>query len=232
MEIMIECNGTINAHNLRAFFEDLCSKYSIDHIPLPHTLHRIEGQREEDMNHRNLARVRMIVHDFSRDIPGKVPGECSETGECGRDKTEKYRKEKDGESGKDKTEKYRKEAELIALDVFDILAEAEAAVHHSTPEDVHFHEVGEMKNIRDVCACARYAAALQNEVGDVVFQHHSPLQTGRGTIRCAHGDLPLPAPATRSILDRFGFMWEHGDVKMEQITPTGAALLAVLTGGK
>ena len=106
-----------------------------------------------------------------------------------------------------------------AIASFRRLAEAEAAVHGSTIEKVHFHEVGAHDAIADVVGAH---LALHSLGIDSV--QASALITGHGTVKCAHGIMPVPAPATARLLE--GIPWSAGDVDKEMLTPTGAALLA------
>lgn len=110
------------------------------------------------------------------------------------------------------------DAKRDALAVYKIIAEAEAAVHGLPVSEVHFHEVGAMDAIADVAA----VSLLMRELGAerVVASH---VQVGSGTVRCAHGLLPVPAPATALILK--GVPIYGGDILGELCTPTGAALL-------
>ncbi|MDD5262578.1 MAG: nickel pincer cofactor biosynthesis protein LarC [Methylacidiphilales bacterium] len=106
-----------------------------------------------------------------------------------------------------------------ALNVFRRIGEAEAKIHGKTIEEIHFHEVGAIDSIVDITgACI----ALENLGIKKVLA--SPLADGRGTITCAHGVFPIPAPATLAILS--GIPITQIDVPHELITPTGAALLA------
>ncbi len=107
---------------------------------------------------------------------------------------------------------------------FRALAEAEAAVHGVTVEDVHFHEVGAVDAIVDVVGTAALLEAL-----DVSVVGCGPVRTGRGTVTCAHGVLPVPAPATARLLA--GVPCFAGDDDGEFCTPTGAALLHGLEAG-
>lgn len=105
--------------------------------------------------------------------------------------------------------------------VFTRLAEAEAAVHGIAVERVHFHEVGAADAIVDIAGACALLTALG--VSRVVA---SPVRTGTGSVRAAHGELPVPTPATaRLLVDKPSF---GGDVPGEACTPTGAALLATL----
>lgn len=105
--------------------------------------------------------------------------------------------------------------------VYTRLAEAEASVHGTTPDRVHFHEVGAVDSIVDVVG-AVYALHLLG-VERVVC---SPLPNGHGFVRCAHGMMPIPPPATAELLK--GCPIRPVDVQGELVTPTGAALVSAL----
>lgn len=106
-----------------------------------------------------------------------------------------------------------------SLAVFQVLAQAEATVHGTTPYEVHFHEVGALDAIADIVgACQALHLLHVDKVGC------SPLPQGHGTIECAHGILPNPAPGTVELLK--GFPVSHADEPFELVTPTGAALLS------
>lgn len=108
-----------------------------------------------------------------------------------------------------------------AKTIFGRLAEAEATVHNTAVEKVHFHEVGAADAIVDiVCACAGLA---QLEIERVIC---SPIPTGRGTVTCEHGVMPIPAPATTLLLK--GVPLADCDEPGELTTPTGAAILTTL----
>lgn len=108
-----------------------------------------------------------------------------------------------------------------ALAVFEALAVAEAHVHATTPDRIHFHEVGAVDSIVDIVGVA---LALDALAPDRV--HASPPPTGGGVIPSRHGVIPVPAPATLEVL-RGRPLRPSGDG--ERTTPTGAALLAALT---
>jgi uncharacterized protein (TIGR00299 family) protein len=108
-----------------------------------------------------------------------------------------------------------------ARGVFRRLAEAEARVHGTQPESIHFHEVGAVDALIDVCG-----AALALERLAVARVLATPPATGTGTVRCAHGEVPVPAPATVELLR--GRPHRLGGGSGERLTPTGAALLVEL----
>ena len=105
-----------------------------------------------------------------------------------------------------------------ALAVYELIAEAESAVHAVPVSDIHFHEVGTLDAVADVCAVCLLMDALAPD--EVVV---SPVHVGCGQVRCAHGVLPVPAPATAHILR--GVPCYGGAIRGELCTPTGAALL-------
>jgi uncharacterized protein (TIGR00299 family) protein len=106
-----------------------------------------------------------------------------------------------------------------SLSIFDLIAEAEAKVHNISKEKVHFHEVGALDSIADIVG-----AAICQEYLEVDEIHSSPVQVGGGFVRCAHGKMPVPAPATAEILEAIPM--KSGLVEYEATTPTGAAILA------
>lgn len=105
-----------------------------------------------------------------------------------------------------------------AIDVYKLIAEAESNAHGMPISDIHFHEVGTMDAVADVTA----VCLLMEKIG-VKKVISSPIHVGCGSVRCAHGILPVPAPATAHILK--GIPIYGGDIKGELCTPTGAALL-------
>ena len=111
-----------------------------------------------------------------------------------------------------------------SLRIFQRLAEAEARVHRTRPESVHFHEVGAMDAIIDVVGGVIGITALGIEK-----IYCSPLHLGSGTIGCAHGTLPVPAPATAELVK--GKPIYSTGIKGELLTPTGAAILTTLASG-
>jgi pyridinium-3,5-bisthiocarboxylic acid mononucleotide nickel chelatase len=108
-----------------------------------------------------------------------------------------------------------------AIRVFESLGAAEAKVHNSKIEDIHFHEVGAIDAIVDIACAAVGAEALG--VDEWVC---SPLNVGGGTVVCAHGTFPIPAPATLELLKHAPVY--SGEIQKELVTPTGAAIVSVL----
>lgn len=109
-------------------------------------------------------------------------------------------------------------AEADVLEVYRCIAEAESKVHGVSTAEIHFHEVGTMDAVADITAVCMLMNELQPE--QVVV---SPIRVGSGMVKCAHGLLPVPAPATAQIL--MGMPVYAGDIPGEMCTPTGAALL-------
>jgi hypothetical protein len=108
-----------------------------------------------------------------------------------------------------------------ALKVFRRLAEAEAKVHGKPVEQIHFHEVGALDTIIDVVGVVAGLHLL-----GITTIHCSPLPLGRGFVDCAHGTLPLPAPAVCELLENIPVIGT--ETELELVTPTGAALVAEL----
>jgi uncharacterized protein (TIGR00299 family) protein len=104
---------------------------------------------------------------------------------------------------------------------FRLLAEAEGKVHGKSPEEVHFHEVGAVDSIIDITGAFILVSMARPE--RIIF---SPLNVGSGTVECAHGIMPVPAPATAEILKGIP-VTSFGD-PVERTTPTGALLAACL----
>ena len=104
------------------------------------------------------------------------------------------------------------------LGVYEILAEAESKVHGVPVSEIHFHEVGTLDAVADITAVCMM---LERIAPDEVLA--SPVHVGSGQVRCAHGILPVPAPATAEILK--GVPIYGGEIQGELCTPTGAALL-------
>ena len=111
-----------------------------------------------------------------------------------------------------------------ASEVYAGIARAEGRVHGREPGEVHFHEVGAMDAVADVVGVSLLFDMLSPDRTVV-----SPVRTGYGTVRCAHGVLPVPAPATALLLE--GVPVFAGEIAGEMVTPTGAALIKSLADG-
>lgn len=116
--------------------------------------------------------------------------------------------------GLDVSEQVKRNASAI----YDIIAAAESKVHGHAMEHIHFHEVGSLDAVADVIG----NCLLMEMLGADSVQS-SPICVGSGTVKCAHGILPVPAPATALILN--GIPIYSGEIKTELCTPTGAALM-------
>lgn len=109
-----------------------------------------------------------------------------------------------------------------AIGIFQLLAQAEAGIHGKSVEDVHFHEVGAWDCIIDIVSASWlivHSKATSWSCSDIPW--------GGGTVVCAHGEIPVPAPATLTLLK--GFNVVDDGIKGERVTPTGAAILAWLS---
>lgn len=114
-------------------------------------------------------------------------------------------------------------AKRRALAIFTALAAAEAKAHGKTPDTVMFHEVGAVDSIIDVCSVAICLDDLGVE--DIVVES---LSEGHGTIRCAHGLMPIPVPAVVNLCQAGNIVLVPAPVTGELVTPTGAAIVAAL----
>jgi TIGR00299 family protein len=103
---------------------------------------------------------------------------------------------------------------------FSILAEAEAKIHGVPVDEIHFHEVGALDAIVDIVGACIGMAYFKIDKSTV-----SPIRVGFGTVTCAHGIIPVPAPATMELLS--GYKIYGGEIEGEWATPTGAAILRV-----
>lgn len=102
--------------------------------------------------------------------------------------------------------------------IFRLIAEAEATIHGTTPESIHFHELGGIDSILDIVG-----AVVGLKLLGVEKIYASALPLSHGTVRCAHGEFPVPAPAVLELLK--GVPFYSTDVEGELITPTGAGIL-------
>jgi pyridinium-3,5-bisthiocarboxylic acid mononucleotide nickel chelatase len=111
----------------------------------------------------------------------------------------------------------------MALSMFQCLANAEAIIHGTSIEEVHFHEVGAIDAIVDITG-----AAIALEALGITQLYASSLPLSSGHVQTSHGALPVPAPATLEILRHVPVPWKPSTAEGEMVTPTGAAILATL----
>ena len=117
--------------------------------------------------------------------------------------------------------KLSKDTKQLAINIFTTIAASEARIHDQPLEQVHFHEVGAIDSIVDIVGAAICINLLNPE--RIVA---SPLNLGSGTVSCAHGILPVPAPATADILK--GTPVYSSEIQGELVTPTGAAIIKTI----
>jgi uncharacterized protein (TIGR00299 family) protein len=146
----------------------------------------------------------------STGVPGKAAPHSHTRSRGLTDIREIIRKARIGESAK-----------KTAIAIFEALGEAEAKIHNVPLAEVHFHEVGAVDAMVDIVCAAVGVEALG--IGEIIC---SPLNVGGGTVQCAHGTFPVPAPATVELLKEAP-VYSSG-IQAELVTPTGAAIVKAL----
>jgi uncharacterized protein (TIGR00299 family) protein len=114
-------------------------------------------------------------------------------------------------------------AKELSKRIFMRLAIAEAKIHGTTPEEVHFHEVGAVDSIIDIVGVAICIDMLSP---DKIYS--SVLHDGHGFVKCQHGTIPVPVPAVTEVLANRGVSFKQLDIESEMMTPTGVAIIAEL----
>jgi uncharacterized protein (TIGR00299 family) protein len=117
--------------------------------------------------------------------------------------------------------KISEQAKKTAVNIFEKIAQAEAAVHGKDPNDIHFHELGALDSIVDIVS-----ASIGLEALGVEKVYCSALSVGGGTVKCAHSTIPVPAPATTELLKGIPIIGGPGQVEL--LTPTAAAILTTV----
>lgn len=107
-----------------------------------------------------------------------------------------------------------------ALSIYEVIARAEAKVHDSDVENVHFHEVGRPEAVKNIVGVA---AALDSLEIDEIFC--SAIHDGKGFIQCSHGTIPVPVPAVMAMRENSSYVFVADDVKTEMVTPSGLGIL-------
>ncbi len=113
-----------------------------------------------------------------------------------------------------------KDIKTIAENIYAVIAKAESKVHGQTLEDLHFHEVG--RN-RAICNIVGVALCLSKLSPDAIIC--SEIKDGRGTVKCAHGELEVPVPAVKAMLEETDLKYSQTDREGEFVTPSGLAML-------
>ena len=107
-----------------------------------------------------------------------------------------------------------------AVNIYEVIAKAEAKVHEETVETVHFHEVG-----RDEAILNILSVSLALEQLGIEKVYCSPVHDGKGFVECSHGRIPVPVPAVMAMRETCDFIFVRDEVETEMVTPSGLAML-------
>ncbi len=197
-----------------------------EHVALKHTHEHVHGEHC-DHTHGHEHEHEHGGHSHSHEHAQGEHGDHAHDDEHSREHTHEHDPEHEHVHGRSHREiralieasELSPFVKMHALGIFRRIAEAEGKIHGMSAEDVHFHEVGAFDSIADIVLTCVGIEALGVEK---VFV--SALQDGHGTVQCAHGIFPVPAPATLEILK--GIPVGQMDEPHELITPTGAGIVA------
>src|ERR1700693_5161330 len=187
------------------------------------TQHSHSGEHNHDRRHKQ-EHSHDNTHDHSRPVELREHNYAQTRSEAAR--AQEPHVHEHGRGLKEIRQVIRKAAisegaKNTAVAIFEALGAAEAKIHNSDIESVHFHEVGAVDAIVDIICAAVGAEALG--VDEIVC---SPLNVGGGTVKCAHGVFPVPVPATVELLK--GAPVYSSGIQLELVTPTGAAIVKTL----
>ncbi len=192
--------------------EEYWKKQDVARAPTPaHAHHEHDHHHDHEHHHRDKDH-----HDHEASRAGApAPHEHSHEGSHSHGRGLTEIREIISKSG------IRETAKRTAIAIFEALGAAEAKIHATSVEKVHFHEVGAVDAMVDIVCAAVGAEALG--VDEIIC---SPLNVGGGSVQCAHGTFPVPAPATVELL-KDAPVYSSG-VQAELVTPTGAAIVKIL----
>ncbi|MCR5208290.1 MAG: nickel pincer cofactor biosynthesis protein LarC [Eubacterium sp.] len=215
MNLYFECNtgaaGDMLASVLVSLFDDKEKiTAELNSLSLPHTVIKYG---EKAQNGINGAHLEIIINGEKEEPDGE---HHSHHHHHGRSLEEIYSIIDSLNVG----DKVKKDIKSI----YGIVAEAEAQAHGAPVGEIHFHELGMLDAIADITVSAYLIEKLN--IGKI---YASPINVGNGTVKCAHGVLPVPAPATANIL--VGVPYYKSDINTELCTPTGAAVLKYFCDG-
>ncbi|MCI8581947.1 MAG: nickel pincer cofactor biosynthesis protein LarC [Dorea sp.] len=192
------------------------------HNPHDHDMEYLHGHERHSENGHSHAHAEPHNHEHNHAYIKRHDHEHNDTGAEGHHHSHVHRglpEIREIIQNSDMT----KRAKDTALRIFGILADAEAKAHGVPAEQVHFHEVGALDSIVDIAAVS---VCLDNlDITEVIT---GELYEGRGTIRCQHGVIPVPAPAVVHIAASHQLTLHMTETEGELVTPTGAAIVAAI----